>query len=561
MSLWACGVCTYENDGARTLCEVCQSERPAAAASAPPRAQPQAPAMPRAAPAATTAGGLPVMEEADPALVGRLVAMGFPAAAAARALEERGNDQQRALDWLIENQVTASPAKPKPKPKPKLKPEPEPAKRRATERKEDPDAARRKREREELEREVREQEERRKQEAKEAARRERELIKEAARAARARKEKEEKERLMKRAAAERERDERAALEAERRRRRHEEQEASLRTVDEALAHVGENYTVARLQDMCAMLARIVGNVLAHPGEEKYRTVRTSSERFQHAVGRPVGGVRVLKLLGFEEDAAAGALVLRGKPDERRLRDGLDRVRAALRATSAGVHEALEEAARQGADDEAVYFAAEALLAVARNALVAHGSTSRDFRSVDTSGELFRGRLAPAEPVVRLMREGLGFRPEREDRFLVVAEPDPRAFGAAARECVTALARLRPATPVARAVAALLRNNADAQAVARFVDKVAVCLRRVHDTPGEVKYHRLKLKGLFRLAGGGNLLGGAELFERFGFAHDAIANTVTLPFPSGYDHDLFGRRLKLLGEVWAAHLAQLQGGAA
>ena len=50
--------------------------------------------------------------------------------------------------------------------------------------------------------------------------------------------------------------------------------------------------------VCSMLLTIVGNVVDHPGEAKYRRIRRASTVFQQSLGSLPGGCKSLQAIGF-----------------------------------------------------------------------------------------------------------------------------------------------------------------------------------------------------------------------------------------------------------------------
>ncbi|KAG1656394.1 hypothetical protein FOA52_008804 [Chlamydomonas sp. UWO 241] len=59
----------------------------------------------------------------------------------------------------------------------------------------------------------------------------------------------------------------------------------------------ERYKVA-----LSTLSKYIGNVAAHPGEEKYRTIKLTNAAFQSRVGGVSGSLEVLALAGFVKES-------------------------------------------------------------------------------------------------------------------------------------------------------------------------------------------------------------------------------------------------------------------
>ena len=61
---------------------------------------------------------------------------------------------------------------------------------------------------------------------------------------------------------------------------------------------------AAFSDSASLLGRYASNILAHPAEPKYRTIRASNPRFDAALGQHAAARAILKLVGFEHAIGA-----------------------------------------------------------------------------------------------------------------------------------------------------------------------------------------------------------------------------------------------------------------
>jgi hypothetical protein len=57
-------------------------------------------------------------------------------------------------------------------------------------------------------------------------------------------------------------------------------------IDEALAQMKEEWGIERLSLTCSTLSKIIGNIVAHPSEAKYRKVKTTSDVMQVRLHTP-----------------------------------------------------------------------------------------------------------------------------------------------------------------------------------------------------------------------------------------------------------------------------------
>lgn len=117
--------------------------------------------------------------------------------------------------------------------------------------------------------------------------------------------KEERERVAKEEAYQRlreqqEREKKASEEKERRRQEKLAKENELKDIPTALRYIRGHYNVARYQTLCSMVVKIISKILENPSVEKFRTLRVTNETFQKKIGRPMGGLLILRCLGFRE---------------------------------------------------------------------------------------------------------------------------------------------------------------------------------------------------------------------------------------------------------------------
>jgi len=99
-------------------------------------------------------------------------------------------------------------------------------------------------------------------------------------------------------------------------------------IDEALDLLSRNDPVT-FQAATETLFKIVQNVLQHPDEAKYRTLRRKATAFAQKVGAAKGGVRFLRAVGFvdEGEGDEAALTLPAGADTALIQSG----KAALKA--------------------------------------------------------------------------------------------------------------------------------------------------------------------------------------------------------------------------------------
>lgn len=101
------------------------------------------------------------------------------------------------------------------------------------------------------------------------------------------------------------------------------------TIEEACQLLLQNESDATFQAATETLFKIMQNIVTHPDEPKYRTLKRSTATFTNNLGCAKGAVRLLKAAGFEEQGSddAAALVLPASAST----DLLTQTKAALKA--------------------------------------------------------------------------------------------------------------------------------------------------------------------------------------------------------------------------------------
>jgi len=99
--------------------------------------------------------------------------------------------------------------------------------------------------------------------------------------------------------------------AKERHQKREKLEKNLSDIDGALKHLEQNYSVDRVRLTTSLIGRVLRNIIKHPQEPKYRTLRLDNERVQKALVRPLGGMLIMQHLGFEMGEEGRVLTFRG----------------------------------------------------------------------------------------------------------------------------------------------------------------------------------------------------------------------------------------------------------
>lgn len=588
---WTCTTCTYGNPNARTMCEMCGSNRPSSAAVAPPptiipvgvgdsgggwictrcsfnntsgsscamcsSAKPSpAPVLPaqQRAPTGPSQGDIDFF-----------LSMGFNEAQTTEALGATKNNRDRALEWLIAKADREHEAQRQQQSKPQTKPvppqsspppstatspgRPRVSKKKKTSRKKGSKkngksssaATAAKEAKEALERaKVREQLEKEEHKRVEAFKKMKlEEAKDAATNAVKIKEQEHSNQVLASLQKDRAMEEAVRSEEKERKMKRQAAEAEIIGIENALARVKENYGIGRYKLMCTTIAKILTKIKNNPAEAKFRSLDLSSEKLQKAVIRPLGGMVIMRELGFKEkdgklDGSSANLSL------------IDSQLTNFVTESKSLETCVpREFQHLDATDEAIYFAALEIRRLLSNVLAAHGDL--DFMTVDMKSCAYRRRLTPIPQMLKILDE-FGFKRLNEtSEFMRVLEPSLPLFEAGVIDINKQLTLLGPKTPIYRACLGLARDNGF-KIANDVVDRLQKVVARVLAESHDDKFRRININAFFKKYGGQeNVKGGIEFFRLFAFKIDEDEEVLGLS--SRLDLELLKLRLEDCKRGW------------
>jgi hypothetical protein len=230
-------------------------------------------------------------------------------------------------------------------------------------------------------------------------------------AAKRKKETEDEERLQE-ALLEQEREALRREEEEKKWMRRLAEEKSLPDPAACLQEIHSNYGPARLQASLRLLTKVLRNVLEHPREERFLSVKLSPENVQKLLVRPLGAWVLLRSVGFELNGPRSHLFL-PHPDRKRLeainnllqllekRESQTQRENFVKSLFASVNERSEASVR-----EQTFFALSELYKCLHNVISL--PEERNFRSLDKTSDLYLHRMAPCAPAMAAL-EHFGFR--------------------------------------------------------------------------------------------------------------------------------------------------------
>ena len=329
-----------------------------------------------------------------------------------------------------------------------------------------------------------------------------------------------------------EEEERRAAEVER--QQHKTQKlATFSSLPDAIAAFSAQYDTDRVHASYRLLVRVLSAVLERPDEERVRMLRESSEAIQRLLVRPVFGLWVLKWLGWEEVERNGETVLvlaKEKVDVRRTKQVIETLNkelagivtpipdffASLLASLPPSSPSLTSStpAPPTHSLELVYYLALELRNTFLN--VVTSPEERNFRSIDLHSPTYDTLLAPFTPALLDVLDSFGYVKDKSGVYLVVDQPNVRRFEAAVIELDRVIASLKPRTPIAVTLPAVLNaNTGRGKRVKALVEQIQSMMDRVLTDPFERKYHRIKLAPLWQRCGG-DVTDGHRLLAVCGF---------------------------------------------
>ena len=330
------------------------------------------------------------------------------------------------------------------------------------------------------------------------------------------------------------------------------EEQTLVDIPSALSDLEANYGPARLAQTLNLVCKILRNILSHPAEPKFRSIKLANEKIQKALVRPLGAWVVMRRLGFELNPERTHLTM-GQPDLALLQSELNRFQTASQGQATiikGLFVAYGQDTK-ASELEQAYFALIELKKVLHNVLTL--PEERNFRSIDLTSEQYLKRLSVLPAAMKIIhhygwRESKGetksARHERSSEFLVVEEPDLKALEAGLLDIQKELARLGAFSPIFKATIELFSQN-PAEVVVSFLKGLLGVLTRILSDPEQEKYYKFNLVKFFRKfnKNGHVFVNGKEYIQLFGFESSSENQDLVVLPSSLKDRDLSLLQLK------------------
>lgn len=351
-----------------------------------------------------------------------------------------------------------------------------------------------------------------------------------------------------RKSVEKERQEQAERDAARHQRQQlrAQQEAHLKSVDDAVATLTKEQEPTRLHQILNLLIRIIRNILKDPKNEKYRTIRLGSPAVNRLIDRPLGASYILRAVGFERlphsphepppklivgdlrESQPNHEVMYLQPNKvnvNQLRQALDYLQSLVKQQEtpvAATFQHLESQPSYAVDQ--LYYAAVELRNTFDNVLASPDDL--DYKRIDIESQTYRQRFKPIPEILTLLQQFNFVKPKPESPFLMFQGDDLRQLDAGVVDLNKVIQRLRPQTTLYQTIQHIVTaNKHQIPAIHTVVNAFLEAVRTIIQYPFEDKYQKINLKKFASKYG--RLKGLARLFEHFNFTVDKTTDTATI----------------------------------
>lgn len=301
-------------------------------------------------------------------------------------------------------------------------------------------------------------------------------------------------------------EEEAAQEVEERRVKRVEMEQGLSSIPQALKLIKREYGVSKFQATCTLLLKIVSKILGDPKNAKFRSINLGSDLIQKALVRPVGGLFILRQLGFQPDEAADAggagsgecaLYIMGEHqmNVKVLETAAKTFSTTVQTVSTTIPATWKQIAN--VDVEEQHFVCAELRKIVGNVISL--PEDRNFRCIDLEDSSYVNHLTKIPQIVAILAD-LGFRKEKDNSiYLEIPLPiDLDRMECAYNDLTAIYNTLLPSTPLFQVVHCVARENR-----LRLAKEVVVRLKEVTDNVlthlDDPKFRRVKVDKVFRQA--------------------------------------------------------------
>lgn len=334
-----------------------------------------------------------------------------------------------------------------------------------------------------------------------------------------------------------------AQEAELRRK---QAEAEITTVSGACDSLQSRYGIAFMEKTLSTICTILDNILKNAQEPKYRSINLKSETVQRAIARPLGGLALLRMCGFQSNEETNTYIL---PADANV-SALQAVRQTLQTRlDAPVTDILSRliAIEKSLGLECAFLAARELIKIISIIRNQPNLVTRRFDTISA----FNSFIAPHSVITEVLFTTLKFRLDdklnnkQAIREEMLSPNEIEYVANVERDLSKYLQSRSPHTPIAQSVSAVLTQNENKQLAFKFLNTFCIAMGKIDAQPGETKFQNIKLAAFFKIVGG-DINQWQPLFSAFQFqllqSPELMANIT-----SSFEYTLFHARFVELGE--------------
>eukprot|EP01083_Nonionella_stella_P046894 125579_1 len=291
-------------------------------------------------------------------------------------------------------------------------------------------------------------------------------------------------------------------------------EAQMHSIPDAMEYLTKRLGDTRRNRTLRILDRLASNVLAHPAEPRYTTLKASDPQFRAKVADPIGGLVILRLMGFEQ-SEDGTQWRIPRPSADILEKARAHFKSCLVRDDVSFIPEFVKSFYKEKGVEVAYYACLKLLDLVDNLVTLHDTTM--VRRIDIHDSVFRCAVGRHLAAVGMLKK-IGFHLQRSKGCLVYQEPADKKTPSANLRLVRddlkdAVKRLSTRTPIYKALVTLKSSNSPKN-VDLFVYKFLRCLDKIIAEPLALQFQKIRLDLFSKKIG--NIKNGKQMFKIFSF---------------------------------------------
>lgn len=322
-------------------------------------------------------------------------------------------------------------------------------------------------------------------------------------------------------------------------------ESQLTSIDNTVTYILENNEPTKSTQIFNLLIKLLSNILRHPDNDKYRTIKTIAPTIQRLIIHPIGPSVLLTHVGFisqqRQHSAADRMQLSDYDDSTTHEVYVLPNNVSLTAVQDLLHKlqllqsnvvtqipSVFNQLLQEYDSNQLYYTAIELRNVFDNILSLPDEI--DYRKIDVDSDTYQQLFQPYTQIQKLLHE-FGFVKQSEHSpFLINSTNDLRMLDQGVVDLTNIIHSIRHNTTLYVTVQHIIKHNDRVTSNQSFQDYIRSfkhIINLIQQYPIESKYRKINLIKYFHKLGH-KITGGVRIFSEFGFIVDKSDNTATLP---------------------------------